>query len=118
MTAALEELGPAADKLQPLLITVNSERDTPPVLKDYLSPFDPRILGLTGTPEQVQAAIRSFRATPASARLKAPITPWIIPPSSISWTPRANMRPILRRRPSVAEMVDEIGKRLGDGDAI
>lgn len=61
ITAALEELGPAADKLQPLLITVDPERDTPPVLKEYLTAFDPRILGLTGTPEQVGAALRSFR---------------------------------------------------------
>ena len=61
VTAALEELGPVAEKLQPLLITVDPERDTPEVLKDYLTSFDPRILGLTGTPEQVQQALRSFR---------------------------------------------------------
>jgi protein SCO1 len=61
VTAALEELGPTAEKLQPLLITVDPERDTPPVLKEYLTAFDPRILGLTGTPEQVGAALRSFR---------------------------------------------------------
>lgn len=60
MTAALEELGPDADKLQPLLISVDPERDTPPVLRAYLTPFDPRILGLTGTPERVEAAIRRF----------------------------------------------------------
>ena len=58
VTAALEELGPEASrKLQPLLITVDPERDTPPVLKEYLSAFDPRILGLTGTAERVEAAV-------------------------------------------------------------
>ena len=58
----LEELGPATtEKLQPLLITVDPERDEPAVLKEYLTSFDPRILGLTGTPEQVQQALRSFR---------------------------------------------------------
>ena len=62
VSAVLEELGPATTgKLQPLLITVDPERDTPEVLKDYLTSFDPRILGLTGTPEQVQRALRSFR---------------------------------------------------------
>jgi protein SCO1 len=61
VTAALEELGPTAEKLQPLLITVDPERDTPPVLKDYLTAFDARILGLTGTPAQVEQALRSFR---------------------------------------------------------
>src|SRR3712207_9512812 len=47
VTAALEQLGPTAEKLQPLLITVDPERDTPPVLKEYLTAFDPRILSLT-----------------------------------------------------------------------
>lgn len=61
VTAALEQLGPEADKLQPLLVTVDPERDTAAVLKEYLSSFDSRILGLTGTAEQVQAATRSFR---------------------------------------------------------
>jgi protein SCO1 len=61
VTAALEELGPAAGKLQPLLITVDPERDTAPILREYLTAFDPRILGLTGTPEQVGKALHSFR---------------------------------------------------------
>jgi protein SCO1/2 len=56
----LEELGPAAGKLQPLFITVDPERDTPPVLEEYLTAFDPRIRGLTGTREQVDTALRSF----------------------------------------------------------
>ena len=69
ITAALEELGPVADKLQPLLITVDPERDTPAVLKEYLAAFDPRILGLTGTPERVQEALRSFRVYAAKRPL-------------------------------------------------
>jgi protein SCO1 len=61
ISAALEGLGSVAEKLQPLLITVDPERDTPGVLKEYLTSFDPRITGLTGTPEQVEKALRSFR---------------------------------------------------------
>jgi protein SCO1 len=61
VSAALGELGLAVEELQPLLITVDPERDTPAVLKEYLTSFDPRILGLTGTPERVQQALRSFR---------------------------------------------------------
>ena len=70
VTSVLEELGPAAEKLQPLLITVDPERDTPPVLKEYLTAFDPRILGLTGTPEQVEAALKSFRVYAAKRPLE------------------------------------------------
>ena len=42
-------------------MTVDPERDTPAVLKEYLTAFDPRILGLTGTPAQVEAALKGFR---------------------------------------------------------
>ncbi|MFC0282727.1 SCO family protein [Camelimonas abortus] len=44
-----------------VFITVDPERDTPQVLKDYLGSFDPRIIGLTGPKEQVAAALKAFR---------------------------------------------------------
>jgi protein SCO1/2 len=56
----LKELGPVADKLQVVFVTVDPERDTPLALKDYLANFDPRITGLTGTPQQVAAAAETF----------------------------------------------------------
>ena len=53
MTGWLERLGPLAERIQPIFVSVDPERDTPEVIKEYLSVFDPRITGLTGTPEQV-----------------------------------------------------------------
>ena len=44
-----------------LFITIDPERDTPAVLKDYLSSFDPRIVGLTGTPAAIASAERAYR---------------------------------------------------------
>lgn len=70
ITTALEELGPLAERVQPVLITVDPERDTPPVMKEYLSAFDRRILGLTGTPAQVEAALKSFRVYAAKRPLE------------------------------------------------
>jgi len=61
MGAVLDQLGEDAAKVAPLFITVDPERDTPEVLTDYIAAFHPRIVGLTGTKEQVQAAVRSFR---------------------------------------------------------
>ena len=61
ITTVLVDLGTDADKLTPILVTVDPERDTPAVLKEYLTAFDPRIVGLTGTPEQVESALKSFR---------------------------------------------------------
>ncbi|HVY00272.1 MAG TPA: SCO family protein [Pseudorhodoplanes sp.] len=42
-------------------VTVDPERDTPAVLKDYLSSFDPRIRGLSGTPAQIEAIEKAYR---------------------------------------------------------
>ena len=67
VTAVLEELGADADKLAPLFITVDPERDTPKVMADYVAAFDPRIVGLTGSPEQVKQAAKSFRVYYAKA---------------------------------------------------
>ncbi len=58
----LAALGPKADALRTVFVTVDPERDTPETLKTYLSSFDPRIVGLTGSPEQVAAAVKTFRA--------------------------------------------------------
>ncbi len=62
MSEALKELGPSADRLNVVFVSIDPERDTPPLLKSYLSAFDERIIGLTGTPESIAAAAKAFRA--------------------------------------------------------
>ena len=61
MTAALKDLGRDADKLNMVFVSVDPERDTPAQMKLYLSNFDPRIKGYTGTVEQTDAAARAYR---------------------------------------------------------
>jgi protein SCO1/2 len=61
MSQALGALGPDAGRLRMLFVTVDPERDTPEQLASYLSSFDPRILGLTGTPEEVAGIVRAYR---------------------------------------------------------
>lgn len=61
MAAALKNLGPLADKVAPLFITVDPARDTPARLTSYLENFDPRIVGLTGSDEQIAAAAKAYR---------------------------------------------------------
>ena len=65
---ALDRLGPDADKVVPVFITVDPERDTPAQLKEYIRHFHPRLVGLTGTPEQVAAAAKAYRVYYAKAR--------------------------------------------------
>ncbi|WP_119299834.1 SCO family protein [Dongia deserti] len=61
MSAALDKLDVAADRVVPILITVDPERDTPAVLKDYVSNFHPGMLGLTGTKDQIAKAAKAYR---------------------------------------------------------
>ena len=61
VSAVLEQLGPLAPRVAPLFISIDPERDTPSALKSYVSAFSPRIIGLTGSPEQIKAATQSFR---------------------------------------------------------
>ncbi|HLU91656.1 MAG TPA: SCO family protein [Pedomonas sp.] len=58
----LEQDNPAAAaKIQPLFITIDPERDTVEAIRDYVSLFHPRLVGLTGTPAQVEEAKKSYR---------------------------------------------------------
>ncbi len=58
----MEQLGDLADEIVPLFITLDPERDTLPILKDYISNFYPPILGLTGTLAETDVAAKTFRA--------------------------------------------------------
>lgn len=61
ISQVMKALGPDADRTGALFITVDPERDTPTVLKDYLSSFDPHLRGLTGDPTALNAAIKEYR---------------------------------------------------------
>lgn len=58
---AMSQLGPLAKGVQPLFITVDPERDTQPVLIDYASAFDPQILDLSGSADQIASAAKAYR---------------------------------------------------------
>jgi protein SCO1/2 len=68
MAAALDVLGSKAKDVQPIFITVDPERDTPEFLADYVVNFHPRLIGLTGTPEQVKAAAKAYKVYYAKAK--------------------------------------------------
>lgn len=70
MARAVDLLGVQGDKVQPLFISVDPERDTVAHLKEYVPLFHPRLAGLTGTPEQVKAAARAYRVYYAKAPQK------------------------------------------------
>lgn len=59
LSALLTSLGPDADRLAAVFVTVDPERDTAAVMKQYVEYFDPRIVGLTGELPAVEAMVRS-----------------------------------------------------------
>jgi len=67
LSQVMKLLGDDAARVQVLMISVDPERDTPEVLRAYVSGFNPRFMGLTGTPEQIKAAAASFKAYYARA---------------------------------------------------
>jgi protein SCO1/2 len=61
LSEVLRAMGKDAGRAHALFITVDPERDTPAVLKDYLSAFDPHLIGATGSPQAVAAVEKEYR---------------------------------------------------------
>ncbi len=61
ITTALEALGPAAAEIVPIFISVDPARDTVAQMKDYAANFHPALRALSGSPDEVAAAARSYR---------------------------------------------------------
>jgi protein SCO1/2 len=58
---ALDQLGDAADAVQPVFITLDPERDTPADLAAYVTAFHPRLIGLTGTPDDIRKVATAYK---------------------------------------------------------
>jgi protein SCO1/2 len=67
MSNALSRLGPEASQIQPLLITIDPERDTPEVMRQYITSFQhgiagqPELVGLTGSLENIEAVAAAYK---------------------------------------------------------
>lgn len=61
ISTALDILGEEAKDVQPLFITVDPGRDTVEVMKNYISLFHPRLIGLTGTQAQIDSVLKAYK---------------------------------------------------------
>ncbi len=68
LAVALDEMGPEADAVQTIFITVDPERDTVAFLSEYVSQFHSRLIGLTGTRQQINATATSYRVYHAKVK--------------------------------------------------
>ncbi len=61
LSTVMDKLGPAADKVAPVFISVDPNRDTAEALANYMKNFNPRITGLTGDPNDIANAAKAYR---------------------------------------------------------
>ena len=61
MAAALNKLGAKADRIVPIFITVDPERDTPQAMASYVKSFHPRLVGLTGSQAEIDTVVKEYR---------------------------------------------------------
>jgi len=71
MSEVYKALGGDGDKVSAFFVTVDPERDTPEVMKEYLSSFDPRLRGLTGDPAAIAAMEKAYRVYSKKVPLEA-----------------------------------------------
>jgi cytochrome oxidase Cu insertion factor (SCO1/SenC/PrrC family) len=65
--AALDSMGPKAKRITPIFITIDPARDTVETIKSYVENFGPRLVGLTGTADEIAAAAKAYRVYYAKA---------------------------------------------------
>ena len=111
---ALEKLGPKADRVQPLFITVDPKRDTPPVVQQFVSAFTPRLIGLTGTPEEIAKVAKEYRVYYAVHENGGSPGDYTVDHSSILYLmgPSGNFVAPIRADESGAEIATNIARYL------
>ena len=111
--AALDTLGPKGQAVTPLFITVDPERDTPTHLATYVKSFHPRLVGLTGTGEEIRAAAKAYRVQYAKVQDKK-ASDYTVDHSTLVFLMDAQGRYVTHFRPgtSAATMAAEIAKLL------
>jgi protein SCO1 len=112
---AMDKLGPAASRIQPLFITIDPKRDTPGVVKQYVAAFGPRIEGLTGTPEEIATVAREYRVYYAEHRTGSGPNDYSMDHSSVLYfmSPDGGFIAPVRADQSGDEMAANLKKLMG-----
>jgi protein SCO1/2 len=111
---AMDRLGSNADRVQPIFITVDPKRDTPAVVKQYAAAFSPRLIGLTGSPEQIAQVAKEYRVYYAEHRTGPGPGDYLMDHSSILYLmgPDGNFIAPVRADETGAEMAADIARFL------
>jgi protein SCO1 len=111
---ALDRLGPKADMVQPIFITIDPKRDTPAVVKQYAAAFGPRFIGLTGSPEQIAQVAKEYRVYYAEHRTGPGPDDYAMDHSSILYLmgPDGSFIAPIRADETGAEMAADLAKYM------
>ncbi len=111
---ALDHLGAKASNLQPIFITVDPKRDTPAVVKQYTAAFSPKLIGLTGTPEQIANVAKAYRVYYAEHRTGSGPDDYSMDHSSILYLmgPDGKFIAPVRADESGKDMAEDISKLM------
>lgn len=85
VTAAMEILGPKADKVAPLFVSVDPKRDTVQQMASYVSNFDKRIVGLTGSESDLREMAKAYRVYYAEAKDESSTAGYSMDHSSVTY---------------------------------
>lgn len=109
----IDAMGAAGERVTPVLITIDPERDTPAQLADYVSRFHPRMEGLTGTAEQVAEVARRYRVFYSRAH-SPDMSAYLMDHSSFTYLvgPDGRVRLLFRSDSAVDDMVRAINIQL------
>jgi protein SCO1 len=112
MADALDRLGPKADMIQPIFVTIDPKRDTAAVVKQYAAAFSPRLIGLTGSPEQIAQVAKEYRVYYAEHRTGPGPDDYAMDHSSILYLmgPDGGFIAPIRADETGAEMAADIAK--------
>ena len=113
VAASLALLGDDAARVAPLFVTIDPERDTPKAMGEYTQLFDDRILGLTGSAEQIAAAAKAYRVYYARADAKGAST-YLMDHSSFIYVmgPDGSFRALIKPGAKPAEIADILRGQL------
>ena len=107
---AMDVMGDSGADVQPLFITIDPERDTPPVLADYVKLFHPSIIGLTGTAEQIAAVAKAYRVYYARSQGEPDPTQYLMDHSTFAYllAPDGSFVTVFAKGSTPEQMVEAI----------
>lgn len=110
VSVALDQIGPLADKVTPVFITVDPERDTPERMAEYVSNFSAQVVGLTGSPEQIRRAAQAYRVYYAKVEMENSASGYLMDHSAFTYLMDENGEYVTHF--SYGDSIDTIADRL------